>query len=390
MTDGFLAGEFIERLRGAGIVRAPPTSRHRESGDQRDLHLTTTFHSVVTILFDGKWIVTRFLALLSLAICANAATPVIIDTDMGSDDVMAIALLLSHREIPVEAITVVNGLAHVPAGAANARRLLQASGHNSIPVFEGREAPLQRTADFPREWRNGSDLPLTRDSPAAPPANQERAETWLARRLKDAAHPVRILALGPLTNLALALAGANPKAVEEIVIMGGAFRVPGNLGDGGAFKTTNTTAEWNLFVDPEAAARVLRAGVPIRVVPLDATSRVKLDSAFLKRYQSEAKGPLAALVVKVLNGESEMITQGLFYAWDPLAAGALLDPSVATWKPAHISIRQSGDQSGRSVIEPGTPNATVAIDADRTKFETLFLNAFTNHVASSLGRAVGL
>ena len=80
--------------------------------------------------------------------------------------------------------------------------------------------------------------------------------------MKDASHPVRILALGPLTNVALALAGANPKAIEEIVIMGGAFRVPGNLGDGGAFKTTNTTAEWNFFVDPEAAARVFRSRSP--------------------------------------------------------------------------------------------------------------------------------
>ena len=95
----------------------------------------------------------KILLALSLAISATAATPVIIDTDMGSDDVMAISLLLSHREIPVEAITVVNGLAHVSAGAANARRLVQASGQTSILVFEGRETPLQRTADFPREWR---------------------------------------------------------------------------------------------------------------------------------------------------------------------------------------------------------------------------------------------
>src|SRR5580698_9229106 len=113
--------------------------------------------------------------------------------------------------------------------------------------------------------------------------------------------------------------------------MGGAFRVPGNLGDGGAYKTSNTTAEWNYFVDPEAAARVFRSGVPIRVVPLDATSRVKLDTAFLARFQHEAHGPLAAIISSVLNGEREMIDQGIFYAWDPLAAAALLDPGVLTW-----------------------------------------------------------
>ena len=279
----------------------------------------------------------KIFLLLVIAACAPAATPVIIDTDMGSDDVMAIALLLSHPEIPIEAITVVNGLAHVPAGAANARRLVQASGRLTIKVLEGRETPLQRTADFPREWRTGSDQPLTSESPAVL-KNAGRAEVWLGQRLKDATHPVRILALGPLTNLAIALEGAHPKAVEEIVIMGGAFRVPGNLGDGGAFKTTNTTAEWNFFVDPECAARVFRSGVPIRVVPLDATSRVKLDIAFLTRYQHDARGPLAALVTKVLTGERDMIAQGIFYAWDPLAAAALIDPTVATWTPAHVSV----------------------------------------------------
>ena len=315
------------------------------------------------------------LLLTSLAISAAAATPVIIDTDMGSDDVMAIALLLSHREIPVEAIIVVNGLAHVPAGAANARRLVQASGRASVLVMEGRETPLQRTADFPHEWRDSSDRPLTNTAQPAP-ANTERGEVWLTRRLKDAAHPVRILALGPLTNVALALPSAAPKAVEEIVIMGGAFRVPGNLGDGGAFKTANTTAEWNFFVDPEAAARVFRSGVPLRIVPLDATSRVKLDVAFLTRFQHEARGPLGALVSKVLDSEREMIVQGIYYAWDPLAAAALLDPTVATWTPAHVTMRLSGNEAGRSVMEAGKPNANVALNASRERFEKVFLQAF--------------
>lgn len=321
---------------------------------------------------DRQWSVVKILLVLCTVISARAATPVIIDTDMGSDDVMAISLLLAHREIPIEAITVVNGLAHVRAGAANARRIVQASGRNSVLVLEGREMPLQRTADFPREWREGSDRPVTAAAPPAPTIT-ERGEVWLARRLKDAAHPVRILALGPLTDLALALPGA--KAVEEIVIMGGAFHVPGNLGDGGAFKTTNTTAEWNFFVDPEAATRVFNFGVPIRVVPLDATSRVKLDAAFLARFQRESRGTLAQIVSKVLNGERDMIDQGVFYAWDPLAAAALLDPTVATWTPAHVAMRVSGNEAGHSVIVPGIPNARVALDASRERFEKLFLEA---------------
>ncbi|HEY3836463.1 MAG TPA: nucleoside hydrolase [Bryobacteraceae bacterium] len=317
----------------------------------------------------------RFLLAFSLALTARAAIPVVIDTDMGSDDEMAIALLLAHPEIPVEAIIAVNGLAHVPAGAANARRLVKASGRSSIDVFEGRETPLQFTANFPKPWRDPSDAPLTSDIPPAP-KHSERGEVWLTRRLKDAAHPVRILALGPLTDVALALATADPRAVEEIVIMGGAFRVPGNLGDGGAFKTSNTTAEWNFYVDPEAAARVFRAKVPIRVVPLDATGKVKLDAAFVARFQHDARGTLAAIVSKVLAGEREMINQGIYYAWDPLAAAALLDPTVATWTPLHIAMRLTGNEAGRSIIESGMVNARIALNARRDRFQDLFIQGF--------------
>lgn len=312
---------------------------------------------------------------MALTLSAEAATPIVIDTDMGSDDVMAISYLLAQRGLNIEAITVVNGLAHVAAGAANARRLIHAAGRESIPVYEGRETPLQKTDDFPRAWREPSDAPVAAITPT-PAKTRERGEVWLARRLKDAAHPVRILALGPLTNVAIALDGANPKAIEEIMIMGGAFHVPGNLGDGGFYKTRNTTAEWNFFVDPEAAARVFRSGAPLRVIPLDATSKVPIQAKFLERLNREAHGSLAEIIVKVLGGSKEMIDQGHFYAWDPLAAAALIDHTVATWTPAHVAIRLKGDEAGRSVIEQGKANAMVALNADGSRFESDFLKPF--------------
>ncbi len=303
---------------------------------------------------------------------ALAATPVIIDTDMGPDDVMAISLILAHREIPVDAITVVNGIAHVKPGASNARQLVQASGRTGIPVFEGSTRPLQFTREFPAAWRAPADRPLANSTPT--PAVTEHADAWLHRRFRDAAHPVRILALGPLTNIAVALASANPKAVEEIVIMGGAFHVPGNLPlkDNG-----NPVAEGNFLLDPEAAARVFRSGIPLRIVPLDATNRVPIDAAFSARFKASAKGPLAGLVNRVLDNAREEIAHGELYAWDPLAAAALLDPSVLTWTPAHVSLRTSGPDTGRSVTETGAPNARIALDASRSAFERVFLAAFT-------------
>src|SRR5579859_3484491 len=93
----------------------------------------------------------------SLAASLAAQTPIIIDTDAGSDDLMAIAFLLSRKDVKIEAITIVDGLAHVPAGAANVLRLLELAGATAVPVYPGAQEPLERTAPFPAEWRRTSD-----------------------------------------------------------------------------------------------------------------------------------------------------------------------------------------------------------------------------------------
>src|SRR5712692_8894009 len=210
---------------------------------------------------------------------------VIIDTDASSGDLMAIAFLLTRRDARIEAITIANGLAHVRPGAANVLRLLELAGRRDVPVYVGRETPLRGSAEFPREWRElsdklpGVDLPATARKPEA-----ESAAEYLAKRLANPRRRARILALGPLTNLGEALGRAprSARAIEEIVIMGGALAVPGNLGDGGYFQTDNKTAEWNLFVDPLAGARVFASGARITLVPLDATNKVPIDLAFLR------------------------------------------------------------------------------------------------------------
>src|SRR5713101_7354964 len=232
------------------------------------------------------------LILLALSFVAAAQHSILIDTDAGTDDLMAIAFLASQPDVRIEAVTVVNGLAHPQAGARNIVRLLDLSGRNDIPVFAGRNTPLKGRAEFPAEWRKISDdLPGVSLPAAARKPESKPAADYLVQRLRDQGRPVRILALGPLTNLAEALKH-EPSivgAIEELVIMGGALRVPGNLGDGGVFKTNNTTAEWNIFVDPLAARMVFRSGIPIRLIPLDATNKVPVDSAFLVKLKTGAR-----------------------------------------------------------------------------------------------------
>ncbi len=207
---------------------------------------------------------------------ARKSAPILIDTDAGSDDFMAVALLLSHPNVAIDAITVVNGVAHVDAGARNMGRLLDLAGRKRVPVFAGRNTPLRGTAEFPAEWRKiADDLPGVALPPASRPPETRRAADYLVERLKNARTPVQILALGPLTNIAEAMERDLPwlHNIREIVLMGGAVRVPGNLQDGGVFHTKNSTAEWNIFIDPLAASIVFRSGVPIRLIALDATNQ---------------------------------------------------------------------------------------------------------------------
>jgi purine nucleosidase/pyrimidine-specific ribonucleoside hydrolase len=316
-----------------------------------------------------------------LATSLAAQRTVIIDTDAGSDDLMAIAFLLSRKDVKIEAITIVDGLARVPAGATNVLRLLQLAGATGVPVYPGAEEPLERTAPFPGEWRRTSDtlpgvkLPVTKRVP-----EKRRATDFLVSRLVVPGRPVSILALGPLTNLgdAFRRAPQSVRSVTELVIMGGAVRVRGNLDDGGFFKTTNTTAEWNLFHDPLAAEIVFHSGVNIRMIPLDATNKVPIDTAFLQEL-SRLHAPLAEVVAQILETERSAIEQKFFFAWDPLAAVALVDPAVVTTRPMAIEILRNAPEQGRTrELSSRRPNVNVALDGNPAEFKKVFLAALHN------------
>ncbi len=319
------------------------------------------------------------LGLAAAAAFAQQQRPILIDTDAGSDDLMAIAYLIAQPSVRIEAITVANGLAHVDAGARNLARLMQLAGRTDIPVFAGRNEPLRGNAEFPADWRRIADeLPGVTLPAASRPPEQRPAVDYLIDRLRQTNRPVRILALGPLTNLGEALqrAPAIAGAIDEIAIMGGAIKVPGNLGDGGAFKTMNKTAEWNIFLDPLAARIVFRSGVKIRLIGLDATNTVPIDAKFVREFEGRARSPLGRFVAEVLHSDHESIEGHYFYAWDPLAAVALLHPGVVNTTPLHVDIRQDPPEAGRTIEAAGGPNARVATGADREQFLRLFLDAF--------------
>src|SRR5437867_2714665 len=123
---------------------------------------------------------------ISLATVLSAQNPVIIDTDAGSDDLMAIAFLLSRKDVKVEAITIADGLAHIKTGAMNVLRVIELAGAH-VPVYAGTETPLERTAPFPAEWRQTSDaLPGVKLPPATQKPQSETAVNFLVTRLAGA------------------------------------------------------------------------------------------------------------------------------------------------------------------------------------------------------------
>ena len=316
--------------------------------------------------------------ILLVGASAWAATPILIDTDAGLDDIMAVALLLSQPGVTIDGITVVNGLAHVDAGARNMGRLLDLAGRKRVPVFAGRSQPLRGTAEFPAEWRKIADDLL--GVPLPPPTRTletKHAADYLVERLRTGRTAVQILALGPLTNIAEAVQRDRSIVanIQEIVLMGGAVHVPGNLGDGNVFHTKNTTAEWNIFIDPLAASIVFRSGIPIRLIGLDATNKVPIGREFVNEVEAKAHSALGQAIAGILKADQEAIDAGIFYAWDPLAAAAILKPAVVKTTPLHIEIRQDPPEEGRTAAVPGKPNTAVAVDADAAAFRSFFLSA---------------
>ena len=306
---------------------------------------------------------------------------VIVDTDAGVDDLIAIAFLLSRPDIHVEAITIENGMAHVPAGGRNVLRLLALAGRDDIPVYLGRSTPLMGNQEFPAALRKAADeLPaITLPETSRTPESRDAAD-YLLKRLLDAAHPVQVLALGPLTNLAEVFAH-TPRAARtgrQLVILGGAIGVSGDLGDGGFFGTKNVSAEWNFFLDHAAAKIVFTSGAPIRLIPLDATQQVPIDMALFEQIKSRASTPLARFVAEALGTKSDMIRQGFYFARAPLAAAAMANPAVVTFRPSCIEISDQSGEEGRTVeikTKKSRANAQVAMDADNLRFRDVFMTA---------------
>jgi inosine-uridine nucleoside N-ribohydrolase len=296
--------------------------------------------------------------------------PLVIDNDMSFDDVMAIAYLVTQPDVELLAVTVTGtGIAHCGPGARNARNLLNELQAPSVPTACGSEEPVAGGKVFPEEWRAGSDALFGLKVAGVPGTPKGTAVDLLTEVIGGSDRPVTVLATGPLTNLAQALA-ADPQladGIARIVIMGGAVDVAGNATVDGS----PAPAEWNFAADPAAAAAVLASGIPITLVPLDATNDVQITRAFADGLHADASAGPANLVDELLLRTPMSID--VDYFWDALAAAMLVEPAVVTTEEARVAVAIDGPEAGRTTRSDGGTAITLATGADREAFEAAFL-----------------
>lgn len=266
---------------------------------------------------------------------------IIIDTDPGQDDAVAILLALASRdEVEVLGVTAVAGNVPLPLTQKNARIVCELGGRPDLPVFAGCEAPLKRklvTAEHVH-GKTGLDGPQLPD-PAMPLQSQHAVDFIIDTLRREPAGTVTLCPLGPLTNIATAFQKAPDviPRVQEVVLMGGAYFEVGNI---------TPAAEFNIYVDPEAADVVFRSGVPLVVMPLDVTHKALTDRAWVEGMRG--LGTLTGKMVAEWTDFFERFDVAKYGSngaplHDPTVIAYLIRPNLFTGRHVNVMIETKGD-----------------------------------------------
>ncbi len=318
-------------------------------------------------------------------------TKLILDVDTGTDDAVALMLAALHPDLELLGATTVNGNVPVESCTENSLRVFDHIGI-PVPVFEGVSHPIARD-DFPIPRSNirstGAVHGGLLDIPPATSTKQSAgAVEFLIETYRAATDPIVLVPVGPLSNIATALA-AEPRLrdwIPELVIMGGADRY-GNV---------TPRAEFNVWADPAAARAVLGSGVRrITLVPLDATHQalVSLDDCRAFRALGTPAGEAAARFterrIEGYDATQPMKRPNAAPVHDALAVASLIDPAVISTQFLHVDVETRGELTvGETVVDTnrrgdGEPNVHVALDADERRFVAILLETFARTAASA-------
>jgi purine nucleosidase/pyrimidine-specific ribonucleoside hydrolase len=299
-------------------------------------------------------------------------TPVLIDCDPGHDDAMALLLALASPELELLGVSTVHGNQTLERTTANALRVLEFAG-SDLPVAAGADRPLLRDPAVAAEVHgetglDGPDLPPPSGAPVA-----QHAVDFLAARLRDAGRPVTLIPTGPLTNVALLLA-THPDAaerIERIVLMGGAI-AEGNV---------TPAAEFNIWIDPEAAARVFASGLDVTMIGLDVTHRALMTGEHAERLRAAGRvGTLVAELWAFYNRfHSRIYDLPGSPVHDAMAVAHVIRGDLVQTRHVNVEVDCASELCrGRTVVDVWgrtgrPPNAHVGVDVDADAFLELLV-----------------
>ncbi len=298
-------------------------------------------------------------------------TPILLDTDPGIDDTMAIFYAMADPEIELVGMTTVFGNVFTPDGTRNALALCELAGQN-IPVAEGAHVPLVQPQHPPADFVHGkhglgnATLPEPQSKADSRPAHQFIAETLAARPGE-----ITLVAVGPLTNIALTLQNHPEvtKTAKNVVVMGGAVRTPGNV---------NQYAEANIWNDPHAAEIVFAADWDVSLVGLDVTERIQCTpDDFAPMTNSSPKCGALMNEAAAFYFQFHIDSKGLnaCFLHDPAAIICAQQPELFEMASTPITMRVDGEEAGRTVEDPkaSTPAIKVCVEPDAKAIKARFL-----------------
>jgi len=303
------------------------------------------------------------------------STPVVIDCDPGHDDAMALLLALASPELELRAVTTVAGNQTLEKTTRNALKVLELAGRSDIPLAAGADAPLRRRLRTAADVHGESGL----DGSNLPEPTKHPVDAHAAELLADAIEPgVVLVPTGPLTNVALLLE-RHPDVrdrLDRIVWMGGAIAL-GNV---------TPAAEFNAFVDPEAAAAVFTSGIPITMIGLDVTHKALFMTEHAERLRNTGSvgRTVAELADFFLRVHRERFGFSGAPMHDAMAVAHVIDPTLVTTLGCNVAIEtQSQYCDGRTVADlwqvlDGPRNVHVGIDVEAERFLDLLVERISS------------
>jgi len=305
------------------------------------------------------------------------AKKLIIDCDVGVDDALALILAFHSHELEVKAVTGVNGNIPLEQVFENIQKVLSLIQPRDKPLIaKGADKPLKGKALYAHSVHGKSGLGEAK-------FDLRKAKEWwkvfpgsaselITKTAHEFPQQVTLIAIGPLTNLAIGLKKdmEGMKKLKEIVIMGGAVRTKGNV---------TPHAEFNIYVDPLAAKIVFASGLPITLVPLDVTHQVCLTPPLIEERIKPMNSPCSKFTIDAVGYDlsNQRFRRGtdLIYLHDPLAVGVVIKANLVKKERLPLNVEtQEGDRLGQTLEAEGTPNIEVCLEVDSKGFLDLFLS----------------